>query len=285
MKSALTSLLKSDVPMIPAICSTVSRRLKRLFESSQSMELIVPVNEVYDVLRHKKTGPLDEVLGFASTSVLDALLCYSEQIGDILLMYDTNVSGSHQISLVILDPDWFCSEVLGELFGYTYSTSKTMIQDGNSLKQLCRSVISKGAMKESTVSLLPELLERMGLCSRMPVSDSSTNEFWLMTLMEHEKYIDACKLESTADNCRDFWDWCSFSRKESTVSICGRLISIEELLPVPTLRAQSFPAGTFARFQMTICNLFWRGLSGGEGLSLQVNPLCLGLSYFKNSKN
>ena len=272
--------LQRSAPTVPSICKAAFQLLDSLVGTSA--QKIVPVATVHEAFRtHKKFSKF-------SVGLINTILVYAEQAGNVLIMNDTldassvsetTTSASAVPLLVILDPNWFCSQVIGSLFNYEHSAAANeMKKTASSLKQWFRQQLSTGVIDESVVSLLPNLLCRLRLCLMLP----GGKEFWMTTFMEHRHFARhqlqllslpaSAKSDAAADHpselqVRPLWNSLRdriITEHPTTYQCSGRLVSLQNVLEstsadtVMTDSWQSFVPGSFARFQMKVSDIFWR---------------------------
>eukprot|EP01032_Pedospumella_encystans_P014271 gene14271-16406_t len=272
--------LQRSAPTVPSICKAAFQLLDSLVGTSA--QKIVPVAIVHETFRTHK------VFSKFSVGLINTILVYAEQAGNVLIMNDTSdassvteptTSVSAVPQLVILDPNWFCSQVIGSLFNYEHSAAvNEMKKTASSLKQWFRQQLSTGVIDESVVSLLPNLLCRLRLCLMLPGGD----EFWMTTFMEHRHFARhqlqllslpaSARSDATADHpsevqVRPLWNCLRdriIAEHPATYQCSGRLVSLQNVLEstsadmVMAESWQSFVPGSFARFQMKVSDIFWR---------------------------
>lgn len=276
--------LQGSKQTIPSICRTACRLIDAF--ASKTTEKIVAVSLIHACLRQ------DRILAKLSPALLDSILLFIEQTGRVLLMDDSGTSdgggavggggagdgGVQQVSrpsVVVLDPNWFCSRVIGNLFNYEQSeVENPMIKTAASLQEWFRDQLARGVVAESVIAMLPQLLCRMRLCLPLP----SGQEFWMTTFMEHRQYdhrqagqgggtsansasgdLPVCELQ-----VQELWKYFQVQIQPKHLHTCqcsGRLVSLKNILGDSYDSAdywQTFIPGSFARFQIKVNEVFWR---------------------------
>jgi hypothetical protein len=155
--------LQNPLQTIPTICS----RLLTLIRDMPATE-IVQASELYGFLRQFPD------FAHLNDGALEALMGYAEMLGEVLLVREPleneanrQLKANRAVAIVIRDPNWFCSRVLGKLFDKTFnSTHVPMVQTCSTICAYLRTLEGFSSINDHILEQIPSLLEEMGLCCR-----------------------------------------------------------------------------------------------------------------------
>ncbi|MCO5586398.1 hypothetical protein L7F22_040338 [Adiantum nelumboides] len=130
------------------ICTQVSKRLSFMLKASSKQKLIINWSEFRDVC--KREFNIDE------SEVQKAIACSLNDSGDVIYMSN--------MGYLVLDPNWFCHEIMGSLIYFPESlTSNAMSIHGYVQRQYLESLLEDVSNSRVKGSLLVDLLEAMHL--------------------------------------------------------------------------------------------------------------------------
>eukprot|EP00968_Pinguiococcus_pyrenoidosus_P012483 scaffold1096_cov171-Pinguiococcus_pyrenoidosus.AAC.4 len=210
---------------------------------------------------------LTEQLQLLEDGALDAVLGYVEQCGEVLL-YSTDEG----LSVVIWDPNWFCSIVLGKFFqpadwmrGVGGNRSNRMHHED--VKELLHRNIQEageGVQDDETLEILVAMIEAMRLC--VPVGNAKEEWFPAVintadTYKGYEKAVARAHLREQMSPSKIILEKFKLLSEESLRNgfYSGRLVSLLNFSSHGSRTDdlwQIFPSGTFSRFQARILEAF-----------------------------
>ena len=257
---------------MPALCGDLFQGIS---EQAEHGRYILEARDLRDALR----GSVDSLRDF-DDDTLDVLLRYAERCGRVVLasgstgrrfsMSPALAEGDGVINLVITDPNWFGSGVLGELFrplSWGGRDAEFFELSQGAFRFEIRSALGKQGLIVAPPFMVENLqatMESMLLCARVD------NELWVPLFLERispdELTLVRSRSFSEAPSQRLFSDidgivpgpLRSAHRRVPGGGRCaGRVLSLQrEAWAQPGLLWQAFAAGTFPRLQAVLMNFY-----------------------------
>eukprot|EP00968_Pinguiococcus_pyrenoidosus_P023466 scaffold3808_cov222-Pinguiococcus_pyrenoidosus.AAC.10 len=245
---------------MPSLCSEVVQVVPTLRLAGSRIQKAA---EARTTLRMQ----LPEQLQSLGDGALDALLGYVEQCGEVLLH-----SADEGLSVVIWDPNWFCSIVLGKFFqpadwmrGVGENRSNRMHHED--VKELLHRNIQEageGVQDGDTLEILVAMIEAMRLC--VPVGNAKEEWFPAVintadTYKGYEKAVARARLREQMSPSEIILEKFKLLLEESLLNgvYSGRLVSLLNFSSHGSRTDdlwQIFPSGTFSRFQARVLQAF-----------------------------
>ncbi|CAM6086945.1 unnamed protein product [Calypogeia fissa] len=191
---------------VPKVCFQLQEELKRWHQDDRNSHLPIMTWETFEKLVNLKQKE-----NLLSERQLKAAALYLHEIGGIIYFDQkaTTKPGSNNRSVVVVHPEWFCRQVVGELL-----LPEEMLEDGCTLIQCDSGSIRTDWFEACFQHLLVEgiqsddvvcMLERVGLCYR-----KGTKEIMVPALIKED------------DGCLKDWD------DEGCQLVIGRSLSRED---------------------------------------------------------
>eukprot|EP00968_Pinguiococcus_pyrenoidosus_P019231 scaffold2053_cov153-Pinguiococcus_pyrenoidosus.AAC.1 len=258
---------------MPALCvpffAAISRlrRRKTLLQDAQSALLTV---------RRELAGLVDGL----SDAAMEALLQYAEQCGEVILSNEADPEAhngeshngeSQRLAIVVWDPNWFATAVLGEFFQpavWRRALLRNVRMRREDVTECFRQFINKDGRAQVDHELLqrvPALLQQMRLC--IPIGSRGEEWFpaFLNTAEKHTGFREADEsLRREEAAASELLRKCLHvdpqHQQYQSACVCGRLLLLTDrsgkaVKPDDELRS-IFPCGSFSRFQARVLEAF-----------------------------
>eukprot|EP00968_Pinguiococcus_pyrenoidosus_P028504 scaffold7910_cov372-Pinguiococcus_pyrenoidosus.AAC.1 len=175
---------------MPALCQPLFEAIPRLRE--QNTLLQNPRSALLAV--RSELGSVVE--GLSDTS-LEALLEYAEQCGEIILSRETVGERDKRLAIIIWDPNWFATAILGEFFQpavWRRTLLRNVRMQRHDVVACLRDIVSSDGRVHANDELLNRVLgvlQQMRLC--IPIGSGGEEWFpsFLNSAEEHEGFREA----------------------------------------------------------------------------------------------